>query len=148
MTKGGAVMKAMVLFLVITLSFFGCATFQHSELIDTDQLDGNASGQYRNSSSGPSGNFTIAGAGVGVGGFGLGAISVTTGPPKISAYNFARSVAMINYSKKLKSIKYDETGGIIAYEFEQKPLPSSTSSYQTPGSKPNLPSSFGFQPIE
>ena len=29
---------------------------------------------------------------------------------------------MINYSKKLKSIKYDECGGIIDYEFEQQPV--------------------------
>ena len=36
--------------------------------------------------------------------------------------DFARAIAMINYSKKLKSIKYDEFGGVIDYEFEQQPL--------------------------
>jgi len=145
-------MKILGLILTMILLFSGCATYQHSEYIDTDQLEGYASGKYTNSSSGPSGSFTIAGGGGGFGasgnaGFGAGAISVNSGPPAVTPYNFARSVAMINYSKKLKSVKYDETGGIIEYEFDQKPLPR-RSDYPAVSSQRRLPSSFGYQPVE
>jgi hypothetical protein len=145
-------MKILGLILAMGLLASGCATFQHSEFIDTDQLQGYASGRYNSSSSGPSGSFILGGAGGGgsVGGgagFGGGAISVTSGPPEVSPYNFARSVAMINYSKKLKSIKYDVTGGIVEYEFDHQPLPKKTS-YQPTIGRSHLPASFGHQPIE
>jgi hypothetical protein len=58
---------------------------------------------------------------------------------------FARSIAMINYSKRLSSIKYDETGGIIEYEFNPRPM-SMRSEYAPP--KAQEPSAFGHQPIE
>jgi len=150
---GGAAMRIMGLSLMLVLLFCGCASFQHSEYIDTDQLDGNASGKYTLNSSGPSGTFAIAGGGgggIGSGGnsgFGAGALTVNSSPPAITPYNFARAVAMINYSKKLKSVKYDETGGIIEYEFDQKPLPR-RSAYPAVSSQSKLPSSFGYQPVE
>ncbi len=43
-------------------------------------------------------------------GFGAAWFSIETAPPS-GAVDFARSIAMINYSKKIKSIKYDEFGG-------------------------------------
>ena len=70
--------------------------------------------------------MTVGGSGFGAGaasaGFGAGWICVETGPPPSGALDFARAIAMVNYSKKLKSIKYDEFGGVIDYEFEQQPL--------------------------
>ena len=144
-------MKILGLILAMGLLVSGCATFHHSEYIDTDQLQGYAAGKYNSSSSGPSGSFVLGGAGgggsvSGGGGFGGGAISVTSGPPEVSSYNFARSVAMINYSKKLKSIKYDETGGIVEYEFDHQPLPQRSGNPVV--GRSNLPASFGHQPIE
>ena len=145
-------MKILGLILVMGLLAAGCATYQHAEYIDTDQLQGYASGKYNLSSGGPSGSFALGGTGGGISsgggaGFGAGAIAVSSGPPEINAYNFARSVAMINYSKKLKSIKYDETGGIIEYQFDQQPLPQRSGYHPTIG-RANLPASFGHQPIE
>ncbi len=58
---------------------------------------------------------------------------------------FARSIAMINYSRRLASIKYDESGGIIEYEFNSGPQAMSTG-YAPP--KAQEPSAFGHQPIE
>lgn len=143
-------MKILGLILVLGLLASGCATYHHSEYIDTDQ-QGLASGKYSNSSSGPSGSFALAGAGGGVGsggggGLGFGAIAVSSSPPPVTPYNFARSVAMINYSKKLKSIKYDEDGGIVEYEFDNQPLPRRSSNPIV--GRSNLPASFGHQPIE
>jgi hypothetical protein len=145
-------MKILGLILMVVLLLAGCATYQHSEYIDTDQLNGYASGKYSNSSSGPSGTFSIAGGGGGLGsggnsGFGAGAMTINSSPPQITPYNFARAVAMINYSKKLKSVKYDEMGGIIEYEFDQTPLPG-RSSRPAVSSQSRLPSSFGYQPVE
>lgn len=145
-------MKNLGLILILLLLFSGCATFQHSEYIDTDQLAGYASGKYSLNTRGPNGSFALGGTGGGIGGgggagFGAGAIAVTSGPPEVTPYNFARAVAMINYSKKLKSIKYDETGGIVEYEFDHQPLPTRSSSQPTI-SRSKLPASFGHQPIE
>lgn len=141
-------------FLIITALAFillGCATFQRSEVIETDQLGGFASGTYRDSSSGPVGQVGVAGSGAGWaagggGGVGVAGIGVKTGPPPSGALNFARAIAMINYSKKLKSIKYDQYGGVIDYEFEQTSL--APKNYPGSASGSRLPSSFGHQPIE
>jgi hypothetical protein len=145
-------MKIWGLILTMVLLFAGCATYNHSEYIDTDQLNGYASGKYTNSSSGPSGTFSIAGGGGGLGSggnsaFGLGALTINSSPPQVTPYNFARAVAMINYSKKLKSVKYDETGGIIEYEFDQTPLPG-RSGQPAVSKQSKLPSSFGYQPVQ
>ena len=140
------------LILLTGFSFSGCATYQRSEVIDTDKLGGYTSGEYRDTSSGPSGRMVLGGSGFGAGGsgtgFGVAWIGVESGPPKSGAYDFARAIAMINYSKKLKSIKYDEYGGVIAYEFEQQPVSSMQTTQPGPGAKPKLPSSFGHQPVE
>ena len=142
-------MKKVCLLLIILLTFVGCASFQNSASISTDAA-GFATGQYSYNSSGYNGSFAIAGGGGGVSGggagFGFGGMSVNTGPPPSQAYAFARSVASINYSTRLKSIKYDEAGGIIEYEFGPGPM-SMRSDY--PASKSGqMPSAFGHQPVE
>jgi hypothetical protein len=146
----GKKMKKVSLFLMILLLLAGCASFQNSAVISTDAA-GFATGQYNCNSSGRNGSFAIAGGGGGGsggsgGGFGFGGMSVTSGPPPSEAYSFARSVATINYSTRLKSIKYDEAGGIIEYEFGPGPM-SMRSDYSAPKST-KLPSAFGHQPIE
>ena len=75
-----------------------------------------ASGAYSDRSSGPTGKVTLGGSGAGWGiagggGFGAGWVCGETGPPRSGAYDFARAVAMINYSKKLKSIVVKLFGG-------------------------------------
>ena len=146
------IMKIMAVIVVAALVLPGCARFQRSEAIDTDKLGGYASGTYSDRSSGHTGKVTLGGSGYGAGaasaGFGAGWICGETGPPPSGAYDFARAVAMINYSKKLKSIKYDECGGIIAYEFEQMPISFTKTIQQGPGTQRRLPSSFGHQPVE
>jgi len=142
-------MKKVSLLFMIFLLLAGCASFHNSAVINTDAA-GLATGQYSYSSSGPNGSFAIAGGGGGASGggagFGFGGMSVNTGPPPAEAYSFARSVATINYSTRLKNIKYDEAGGIIEYEFGPGPM-SMRSDYPAPkGAK--LPSAFGHQPIE
>ena len=76
-------------------------------------------------------------------------ICVETGPPPSGAYDFARAIAMINYSKKLKSIKYDEFGGVIDYEFEAQPVSYVQTTPQATEPKASYRrSSFGHQPVE
>ena len=144
-------MKSLGLILVVVVAFSGCAaTFQRSEVIDTDKFEGYASGTYRDSSRGPNGIFSLTGGGAGWGAAGGGAgafgMNIKTGPPDSGDYQFARAIATINYSKRLKSITYDETGRIVDYEFDQRPLGKS-SSYQAPAPAPQS-RSFGFQPVE
>jgi hypothetical protein len=150
--RKGVIMKLLGVVTVIALVCSGCTISHRSEVIDTDKLGGYASGTYNAKSEGPSGRMTMGGSGYGAGaasaGFGAGWICVETGPPKSGAYDFARAIAMINYSKKLKSIKYDEVGGVIAYEFEPMPVSSMKTSQQGTATKPKLPPSFGHQPIE
>jgi hypothetical protein len=151
-------MRFLGVVILIALVFSGCATYQRSEVIDTDKLGGYAAGQYRDNSTGPSGKMVLGGSGFGAGGsgtgFGVAWIGVESGPPKSGAYDFARAIAMINYSKKLKSIKYDEYGGVLDYEFESQPLsyvqttPQGQTTSQTPTTKLKRRSSFGHQPVE
>lgn len=143
---------------VIALVCSGCTVSHRSEVIDTDKLSGYASGSYNAKSEGPTGKFTAGGSGFGAGaasaGFGAGWLSIETGPPPSGAQEFARAIAMINYSKKLKSIKYDEFGGVIDYEFEQQPLsyaqttPQVKTTSPAPRTKLKRRSSFGHQPVE
>jgi hypothetical protein len=146
------ILSVIGVILVIGLVFSGCATFQRSEVIETDKLGGYASGTYRENSQGPSGTFSLlgAGGGGGAGGIGMGGLGfgVSTGPIPSGNYNFAKSIAMINYSKKLQRVTYDEYGGVIDYEFAQMPMPSMKTTYEGSGTKSKLPSSFGHQPIE
>jgi len=155
--RKGVIMRFLGAVIVIALVCSGCTISHRSEVIDTDKLGGYASGTYNSSSEGPSGRVAMGGSGYGAGGmgapgigtgFGVAWLSAETGPPKSGANDFARAIAMINYSKKLKSIKYDEFGGVIDYEFEQMPVSSMKTAQQGPGAKPKLPPSFGHQPIE
>ena len=139
-------MKKVSLLLMILLLLAGCASFQNSAVISTDAA-GFATGQYNYNSSGHNGSFAIAGGGAGgSGAFGAGGMAFKTGPPPSQAYSFARSVATINYSTRLRSIKYDEAGGIIEYEFGPGPMSMRSDSSGPKGAK--LPSAFGHQPIE
>ena len=145
-------MKLLGIITVIALVCSGCTVSHRTEMIDTDKLGGYASGTYNDRSQGPTGRMFFGGSGFGAGGaatgFGAAWMGVETGPPPSGAYDFARAIAMINYSKKLKSIKYDEIGGVIDYEFEQLPVSSIKSTQPGPGAKAKIPSSFGHQPVE
>lgn len=79
------------------------------------------------------------------GGGGMVGLRVHPAPTQGDPLPFARSIAMINYSKRLNSIKYDESGGIIEYEFNSGP--GSMSREYAP-QKAQVPSAFGHQPIE
>jgi hypothetical protein len=146
-------MKLLGLITVFALVCAGCTVSHRSEVIDTDKLGGYASGTYNDKSQGPVGRMAVGGSGAGAGaasfGFGAGWACVETGPPPSGAVDFARAIAMINYSKKLKSIKYDEFGGVIDYEFEAQPLSSlRTITPQQLSPKQSRRSSFGHQPVE
>jgi hypothetical protein len=144
-------MKLLGVVTVIALVCTGCTVSHRSEVIDTDKLSGYASGTYNAKSHGPSGKMVLGGSGYGAGvntSFGMVWASVETGPPPSGAQDFARAIAMINYSKKLKSIKYDEFGGVIDYEFEVQPLSYMKTTPPQPGTKPPQRSSFGHQPVE
>jgi hypothetical protein len=80
------------------------------------------------------------------GGGGMFGIHIKPGPTQGDPVPFARSVAMINYSKRLKSIKYDEMGGVIEYDFGPGPLSMRSDSPASKGTK--MPSAFGHQPVE
>jgi len=67
---------------------------------------------------------------------GMLGIRISPPPTQGDPVPFARSIAMINYSKKLKKIKYDETGDILEYVFDDSP---SRSEAPAP--------TFGRQPI-
>jgi hypothetical protein len=148
-------MKLLGVVTVIALVCSGCTVSHRSEVIDTDKLGGYASGTYDSKSHGPSGRMAVGGSGYGAGvntGFGMAWASVETGPPPSGAQDFARAIAMINYSKKLKSIKYDEFGGVIDYEFDCQPIsylktPQVKTTSEVP-TKLKRRSSFGHQPVE
>jgi len=145
-------MKLLGVVTVIALVCAGCTVSHRSEVIDTDKLGGYASGTYDDRSHGPSGKMMMGGSAWGAGansnGFGAGWLSIETGPPPSGAMDFARAIAMINYSKKLKSIKYDEFGGVIDYEFEAQPLSYMKTTPLQTGTTPKRKSSFGHQPVE
>ena len=105
------VMLAIGLILLTGFSFSGCANVDHSVRIDTDGTNSFAVGQYRDSRTdlyGPRG---------------LG-----EGDP----VKFARAVAMINYSKRLRNITYNEFGEVVGYEFDNKPSTGISVSKQIP----------------
>ncbi len=79
------------------------------------------------------------------GGGGMVGLRIHPAPTQGNPLPFARSIAMINYSRRLSSIKYDESGGIIEYEFNTEPM-SMRSECAPP--KAQEPSAFGHQPIE
>lgn len=159
--------------LIVILAAWGCVSVDNATLIDTDQ-QGYATGQYRDVRSGKVADVSLFGGGAGAsgaasslvssltsantisqgtgsssssgGGGGMFGLHIKPGPTQGDPIPFARSVAMINYSKRLRSIKYDETGGIIEYEFNPGPMSMRSESAPAKGSK--MPSAFGHQPIE
>ena len=148
----GVAVKLLGVAIVIALLGSGCTVSHRSEVIDTDKLGGYASGTYNDRSDGPSGRFAAGGSGFGAGaastGFGAGWLCIETGPPPSGALDFARAIAMVNYSKKLKSIKYDEYGGVMDYEFEPQPLSYVKTTPDEPKPTRQRRSSFGHQPVE
>lgn len=167
MTKWG-------LITIISLLLVGCVSVQHSEFIGTDH-EGMASGIYRDNRSGTICNISIWGTGAGAsaatsaastavgaaaspwmgnlaqnggsGAFGAAGLHINPPPTQGNPLLFARSIAMINYSRRLLNIKYDDTGEIIKYEFSDKPLKKRK--YQPFGqtSQNGLPEAFGRQPL-
>lgn len=160
-------MKNFILLFLILLSLgvWGCVTVDHTTLIDTDK-DGYANGQFRDVRNGRLADVTLFGGGgagsagsslaaylplaatssaasAGAGMFGLG---IRPAPSQGDPVPFAKSIAMINYSKRLQSIKYDEMGGIIEYEFGPGPMSMRSESPAPKGAK--MPSAFGHQPVE
>jgi len=161
------------LFLILALGVWGCVTVDNATLIDTDK-DGYANGQFRDVRNGQVADFTLFGGGAGAaaansasallaatttaaaqggkksassgGGGGMFGLTVSPAPSQGDPVPFAKSVAMINYSKRLKSIKYDEMGGIIEYEFAPGPMSMKSDSPAPKTSK--MPSAFGHQPVE
>jgi hypothetical protein len=134
------------LILLVGLSFTGCATVDHSVLIDTDKTNANASGQYRDNRFGQMGGWGF---------WILGGYSGDNNPSSpwrakqgdSDPVKFARAVAILNYSKRLRNITYNEAGEVVGYEFDS---PSSTgkSRSQQIQSQTSLPESFGHQPIQ
>jgi hypothetical protein len=140
--------KIGLLLVIMALSVWGCVTADNTTLIDTDQ-HGYAGGQYRDVHHGKVADVDIFGGGAGAsasgGGGGALGLMIHPAPTQGDPLPFARSIAMINYSRRLSSIKYDESGGIIEYEFNSGPQAMGTG-YAPP--KAQMPSSFGYQPIE
>jgi hypothetical protein len=120
------VMLGIGLIFLTAFSFSGCANVDHSVRIDTDGTNRYAVGQYidnRRDLYGPR--------------------RLGEGDP----VKFARAVAMINYSKRLKNITYNEMGEVVGYEFDNVPYAGKTGSQQIQR-QPSLAPSFGHQPIQ
>ncbi|MEJ5329130.1 MAG: hypothetical protein WHT07_03140 [Desulfobaccales bacterium] len=139
--------KVTVIILALALAG-GCATIEHSTVVGTD-AHGNATGEFRDVRHGCFNTVTIWAAGAGAseaassaavltgsifdlaqrnssnssgsGAGGMLGIRISPPPTQGDPVPFARSIAMINYSKKLKRIKYDETGDILEYVFDDSP---------------------------
>jgi len=138
-------MKLIALILGVMMVVPACATFQHSENISVDHFG--ATGNYRDSRSGALYKLDFAASGVGSGvNFGFGALGfrVDSSQSQSDPRYFARSIVMVDLSKKLRSVKVDECEGIREYEYVQ-PMDRSESKSK---SSSKLPSSFGHQPIE
>lgn len=139
-------MKKLLLILIIAMAFYGCATFNHSESIDVDHFG--ATGKYTDNRSGALYEMCLAGGGGGGGkhaGGGLLALYVKSNQSQSDPRNFAKSIVMVDMSKKLKSVKIDDVEGIREYEYVQ-PLARSEAKPAKP--KSGLPPSFGYQPVE
>lgn len=148
-------MKTLGLIVVIMLVFSGCGTtLNHSESLSVDHFG--ATGTYSDSRAGSLYEFALtAGGGGGGEGFvgsaahsapsGMGAgglgLFIRSNQSQSDPRNFARSIVMVDLSKKLKSIKVDDVEGIREYEYIQPLVKSEVKSK-------NLPSSFGHQPVE
>lgn len=161
------------LMLILALGVWGCVTVDNATVVDTDQ-SGYATGQFRDTRNGRVANFGVFGSGAGgaasatgsalaiglqgisqVGpsntsglGGGMLGLRVYPAPTQGDPVPFARAVAMINYSKKLKSIKYDESGGVIEYDFNEQPLTQRRVGKLAPSASTPSSGAFGYQPVE
>ena len=139
-------MRTIALIVGFMLMVPACTTtFQHSENINVDHFG--ATGNYSDSRSGNLYKFDLAASGAGAGGnFGWGGLAfrMDSSQSQSDPRYFARSIVMVDLSKKLKSVKVDECDGIREYEYVQ---PTERGDYK---SKPSstLPSAFGHQPIK
>ncbi|OPX19055.1 MAG: hypothetical protein BZ151_11285 [Desulfobacca sp. 4484_104] len=146
-------MYKLNLLLVLAFIIVGCTHYQHSEAIDVDHLG--ATGSYQDHRSGYLHRFAFAAGGGGIGGegrighagWGMGGFgfAVESTQDQSDPTAFANAIAKINYSKKLKSVKYDEVTGVSSYEFAD---PVTGSSTKRTSSQTTYPSAFGYQPIE
>lgn len=136
-------MKKVCLFFIVALLLSGCARFQHSESIEVDRFG--ATGQYQDSRFGKLYRATLGGGGggAGVGGAGAGALffNLSSDQSESDPTNFAKAIAMIDMSKKLKSIRYDEETGIREYDLVNPLAQPETTRNSNP------PPSFGRQPV-
>lgn len=154
--------KIGLLSLIMALAVWGCVTVDNSTIVDADQ-NGVASGQYRDIRHGQVCDFGIYGGGAGAaaassatgiittaaggtltnsgpnaasssgGGGGFLGLRVLPAPAQGDPLPFARSIAMINYAKKLKKVSYDDCG-LVSFEFNDQ--------------GPARPAAFGHQPVK
>lgn len=145
--RGGFTMKKLCLLCFLALSLVSCAHFNHSESIDVDHAG--ATGKYQDSRAGCLYRFGFfaAGGGGGGDGLGLGGIGwwIDSSQAESDPTAFANAIAKINYSKKLKSVKYDEVSGVRSYEFADPATKSSKSSVSL---RETFPPSYGQQPVD
>lgn len=128
-------MKKLTLLVILALALAGCASnaqVTHSTVLGTD-ASGYATGHFTDNRSGSFCTVAFGTIGYGSGsgaattattaGKGLGGVGFTMIPPPTQAdpTPFARSIAMINYSRTLTKLKIDYDG-IIDYEFTDKPV--------------------------
>lgn len=137
-------MKKIWVLAVVAVILSGCARFQHSESIDVDRYG--ATGHYQDTRSGKLYKAALGGGGGG-GGVGVAALggflfSLNSSQSQSDPTNFAKSIAMVDMSKKLKSVRYDEDTGIREYEFVQ-PLAQAEGQRSS-----NPPPSFGRRPVQ
>jgi len=140
-------MKKLYLFALVGLVgliFVGCTTFNHSEYIDADNYG--ATGKYEYTSQGTIGIFGLAGAGGGagggVGGGGAGVIFFSSDFREPDPRLFAKSITMVDLSKKLKKVKIDEAGNYREYEYVQPLAEAKPESTSSPSP------TFGREPIK
>ncbi|MGA7564136.1 MAG: hypothetical protein WBW55_13090 [Desulfobaccales bacterium] len=137
----------VILAMAVGLAFSGCANVDHRVVIDTDKTNSFAAGQYSDSRSGQMGGW-----GFWVFGGGAGDTFPSWSPWSVKQADsdperFARAIAMINYSKRLSAIRYDQTGGVLEYDFNQAPTGRQSRAPLTSG-EGGLSQSFGHQPVE
>ena len=141
--KGVGKMRIIALIVGLLLMVPACATnYNHSENIEVDHFG--ATGSYSDSRSGTLCKMSLIGGGGGGGGaVGAGALalSVDSSQSQSDPRYFARSIVMVDLTKRLKSIKVDEADGTREYEYVQP-------GYSSTKPQSSLPSSFGHQPIQ
>jgi hypothetical protein len=155
--------KIGLLLLIMALGVWGCVTVDNSTIVDADQNGaatgqfrdirhgkvcdfGVYGGGLAASAAGSNALFSAASNGLGAnsatqantgpssgGGGGFFGLRVRPAPAQGDPLPFARSIAMINYAKKLKKVSYDDCG-LVSFEFNDQ--------------GPARPAAFGHQPIK